>query len=265
MSENLPDEIAAAEAYEALHVSALFAEWAVPVLDAAGVEPGHRVLDVACGTGVLARTALSRVGPAGTVVGLDPGRGMLAVAERIAPSVDWQLGTAEALPFPDDSFDRVVSQFGLMFFVDRAGALHEMLRVLKPGGRLAVAVWDSLDNQPSYSLEVELLQRMIGQAGADALRAPFNLGDRGDLADLFESAGLGSPEITSHTGTGRFPNIRTMVEADLRGWLPIMGVDLTEDQIENVLAEAENVLAGFVEPNGDVVFDSPAHIVAYSP
>lgn len=213
MSENLQDEIAAAEAYEALHVSALFEEWTEPVLDAAEVEPGHRVLDVACGTGVLARAALSRVGPTGAVVGLDPAPGMLAVAGRIAPSVDWQLGTAEALPFPDASFDRVVSQFGLMFFVDRAGAA-------------------------------------------------FNLGDPGALTDLFESAGLESPEITSHTGTGRFPNIRTMVEADLRGWLPIMGVDLTEDQIESVLAEAENVLARFVETSGDVVFDSPAHIVA---
>ena len=106
-----------------------------------------------------------------------------------------------------------------------------------------------------------MLQRMIGQAGADALRAPFALGDSPALIALFETAGADSPRVDSLMGTGRFPSIRSMVEADLRGWLPIMGVDLTEEQIEEVLAESENVLAEFVQPDGTVVFDSPAIIV----
>lgn len=71
---------------------------------------------------------------------------MLAVARQLEPAVDWREGFAESLPFPDESFDAVVSQFGLMFFTDRRQALREMLRVLVPGGRLAVAVWDSLEN-----------------------------------------------------------------------------------------------------------------------
>ena len=91
MKDNvLHDQIAAARAYEELHVPALFQQWSVSVLDAARIEPGHRVLDVACGTGVLAREAWARVGPAGCVAGLDPDPGMLAVAEQLAPMVEWR-------------------------------------------------------------------------------------------------------------------------------------------------------------------------------
>jgi len=260
---DLHEQISAATAYETLHVPAIFAEWAEPVLNDARVGTGQNVLDVACGTGVLARAAFQRVGVAGTVAGLDPSPGMLAVAEEIKADVNWKRGTAESLPFAEASFDAVVSQFGLMFFADRAQAIREMIRVLVPSGRVAVAVWDSLENSPAYSLEVDLLQRLVGQPAADALRAPFVMGERAELAALFERSGIDSVEIATRTGTARFPSIRTMVEADLRGWLPVMGVELTEDQIERVLREAEGVLAGFVESSGQVVFDSPAHIVTW--
>src|SRR5262245_6199314 len=103
--------------------------------DAVRIRPGERVLDVACGTGVLARQAASRVGSEGSVAGVDPSPGMLAVAKRLAPAIAWRQGTAEALPFEDGSFDAVVSQFGMMFFADRGRAIREMLRVLIPGGR----------------------------------------------------------------------------------------------------------------------------------
>lgn len=257
----LQDQIAAAEAYEQLHVPALFQQWAGRVLDAIKVKSCDRVLDVACGTGVLAREAAARVGSNGSVAGLDPAPGMLSVAKRLAPSVEWRQGTAESLPFSDQVFDAVVSQFGLMFFADRSAALREMLRVLTPKGRLAVAVWDSLANSPPYPIEVSILERIAGQRAADALRAPFGLGDRAELMSLFESAGVVSPLVTTRVGTARFPSIRTMVEADLRGWLPVMGVMLEEEQIQNILAEAESALSRYVVADGQVVFDSPAHIV----
>ncbi len=165
--------------------------------------PGHRVLDVACGTGVLAREAAVQVGPKGSVAGIDPDPGMLAVAEQLAPTIEWRQGTAESLPYPDQSFDAVVSQFGLMFFTDRHQALREMLRVLTPGGTLAVAVWDALENSVAYPIELELLQRLAGQRAADALRAPFALGDPGELTarGSLTGASEATPQSVSRAGT----------------------------------------------------------------
>lgn len=257
----LQEQIDAANAYESLMVPALFGEWATKVADAAHIRPGQRVLDVACGTGVLGRELASRVGRAGIVAGLDPSPGMLEVAKQLAPAVEWRQGIAESLPFPDESFNAVVSQFGLMFFSDRRKALAEALRVLVPSGRLAVAVWDSLDNITAYAAEVALLERFAGQPAADALRAPFALGDRRDLAALLADAGVGSVEVLTYRGTARFSSVRVMVEADLRGWLPIMGVALTEDQVMRVLKEAEHALSPYVTNDGTVSFGTSAHVV----
>jgi SAM-dependent methyltransferase len=258
-----PEEaIAAASAYEELHVPALFEQWADRVLDAAQVRDGDRVLDVACGTGILAREAASRVGSDGCVAGVDPNPGMLVVAERLEPSVRWQESVAESLPYDHGSFDAVVSQFGLMFFTDRNAALREIKRVLVSGGRMAVAVWESLERSEAYPIEVELLERIAGSEAAEALRAPFVLGDPRELEKLFRSAGVGSVDVTTHRGTARFPSVRTMVEADLRGWLPVMGVVLPEGQIQRILEEAERALRRYVTADGTVEFQSPAHIVS---
>jgi SAM-dependent methyltransferase len=259
---DLQSQIAAAQAYEEFFVPALFGEWAGRVATVAGIQPGHHVLDIACGTGVLAREAASRVGPTGFVVGLDPNPGMLAVAARRAPRIEWRRGTAETLSDPDHRFDAVVSQFGLMFFTDRRQALVQMIRVLKPGGHLAVAVWASLDSAPAYAAEVELVERLAGPRAGEALRAPFALGDRRDLAQLVDGLGLSDVTIAAHPGTARFPSIRFMVEADLRGWLPLMGVALTEEQIQTILEQAERALAGYVTPAGTTVFELAANVVS---
>lgn len=256
-----PEAIAGARAYEELHVPALFEEWVDPVLDAAGIQPGSRVVDVACGTGVLARGARRRVGNGGKVVGVDPGPGMLAVAETIDPDIDWREGVAEELPLPDASFDAVVSQFGMMFFTDRHRAVREMLRVLDDRGRIAVAVWDSLEKHAAYAREVEILDELAGRDAGDALRAPFVLGNAEALGNVFEEAGVDHVRVDTRVGTARFPSIRTLVEADLRGWLPVMGVHLSEDEIHEILRAAEDRMSDLVTEEG-VVFDSPAHIVS---
>lgn len=257
-------EVGAATAYENLHVPAIFQQWAPRVVDAVRIGAGDRVLDVACGTGILAREAASFLDGDGFVAGLDAAPGMLAVANQLWPTIEWREGVAEALPYEAESFDAVISQFGLMFFQDRARALREMMRVLTPGGRLAVAVWESLEKSEAYPAEVALLESIAGQNAADALRAPFVLGDRNELTTLFRDAGVTSVEIATYHGTARFPSIRTMVEADLRGWLPVMGVNLTEEQIRRILNEAEQALSQYVTAEGKVEFDSPAHIVTGS-
>lgn len=258
---DLEGQIAAAEAYEDLFVPSLFGQWAGPVCDAAGLRSGDDVLDVGCGTGVLAREAAARVGPEGSVAGVDVDPGMLEVAARRAPDIEWRRGVASSLPYPDASFDAVVSQFSLMFFPDRAGAIREMLRVLRPGGRVAVAVWDRIENAPGYAAEVALLERAAGTEAADAVRAPFVLGDPDMLQRLFRDAGAASIELRTEERMARFPSVRTMVEADLRGWLPVMGVTLDEDRIQRILDEAEDALGDYRQEDGRAVFAVRAHIV----
>ena len=256
--------IDAATSYETLFLPALFRQWAPMVADAAKIKAGDRVLDVACGTGVLAREAAARARQSDRVSGLDPHAGMLAVARRLAPGIDWQGGTAEALPFPDRSFDVVVCQFGLMFFRDRDKAIREMLRVLVPAGRCAVAVWDAIESVPAFAALVALLDRVAGKAAGDALRAPFVLGDRLALAALFNRAGAASVDVRTHRGTARFPSTREFVEAELRGWLPVMGVSLTDLEIEHLLAEAETILSSYLTVAGALAFDISAHLVTFS-
>lgn len=254
-------ELEAANAYDALFVPALFGQWAAGLVDAAGIGVGYRVLDVACGTGVLARAAQARTGATGYVAGLDPAPGMLAVARAHQPGIDWRVGVAEALPFEDCSFDAVLSQFGLMFFTDRRRALGEMLRVVSKGGQLVVAVWDALANMPAYAGEVALLERLAGTQAAEAVRAPFVLGEPAQLAALFDSVGADPVVVTTRHGTARFPSIRTMVEADLRGWLPMLGVLLSEAQIARILREAEDALDAYRDPDGSASFPVSAHVV----
>lgn len=247
--------------YEEFFVPALFGQWTTHVADAANVRPGQRVLDVACGTGVLAREAARRVAPDGSVVGLDISPAMLSVAARISPQIEWREGNAQAIPFADQTFNAVVSQFGLMFFPDRPGALREMMRVLVPQGRLAVAVWDRLENIPAYSILVALLQHMVGRRAADALRTPFVLGDPERLQVIFAEAGI-EGKLVTHAGMARYPSVRSWVLTDVKGWFPLVDIVLDKAEYDGLLAEAEHALHAFVKPNGTVEFPISIHVVA---
>lgn len=249
----------AAEIYEQFFLPALFAQWGEPMMKAAQVGPGQQVLDVACGTGILARTAVSHVQPNGRIVGLDVNEGMLSVAQKQTSAVEWRPGQAEALPFEDGSFDAVVSQFGLMFFADRQQALAEMVRVLKRNGRLAVAVWDSLENTPGYAAVVALLARLFGTEVAEGLRSPYVLGDKTELAALFTQLPLANLQIETQPGTARFPSMADWMFTDIRGWTLADVID--DAQFELLLREAEAVLRPFCNPDGTVQFNAPAHIV----
>jgi ubiquinone/menaquinone biosynthesis C-methylase UbiE len=207
-------ETTAAERYEARLVPALMAAWAPRVLAAAGVQPGDRVLDVACGTGIVARIAADRVDATGRVVGLDLNPGMLAVARRLRPDLDWHQGDATCLPFLDASFDRVLCQFALMFFPDRLAALREMRRVLAPAGGVALATWDAIECSPPYARQAEIVARLAGSEAAAIVQSPFVLHDTVELRRLLDVAGFDSVNIATVQDAITYPTIDAFLEGE---------------------------------------------------
>jgi SAM-dependent methyltransferase len=252
----------AAEVYESCFVPAIFGPWAGPVADAAGIRPGDKVLDVGCGTGVLAREALRRAGQKGRVVGLDLNEGMLAVAARAEPEIEWRRGDAASLPFKDASFDVVVSQFALMYFPDRAACLRQMWRTLAPAGRLSVAVWAPLERAPGFRMLVDIAARQCGNEAASVLRAPFVLGDQTALARLFADGGIVGAEIALHAGSIRFPSVREFVRTEVKG-SPLAGM-ISDPAMETLAAECERALTAFVATSGEIIMPMDAHIVTAS-
>lgn len=252
----------AAEVYEKFFVPALFIDWPKQVLSNAEVHIGHRILDVACGTGILAREADTIVGSTGKVVGLDVNEGMLDVARTKSRSVSWRHGAAEALPFEDGTFDRVVSQFGLMFFEDREKAILEMVRVLKPEGRCCLAVWASLSETPGYLAVSRMLNDLFGPEVAKSIEAPYCLGDVDALKYLFSVSGALNVSVTTQPGKARFASIESWLYTDIKGWTLANVID--EEGYKTLQSEAPKYLSQFVQTNGAVEFDAPAHLVAFS-
>lgn len=250
----------AAEVYDDFFLPALFAAWVPRVVAIAALQPGQRVVDVACGTGVLAMEAALATSPGGQVVGVDLNPGMLAVARRKAPQISWLEAPAEALPLEAESFDAAVSQFGLMFFEDQHAAIAEMWRVVRPGGRLAIAVWDSLDNTPGYSAITALLARLFGDDVAALLESPYSLGDPNALRALITRAGVTDLEVQRMPGEACFTSIRSWMHSDVRGWT--LANELDDDQYERLVSEAEVELSRFVTADGSVRFAHPALIAS---
>ncbi len=245
----------AAEVYEDFFVPALFGQFAGPLLDAAGVSDGHTVLDVGCGTGIVARTAVDRVRPGGAVIGIDPNDGMLSVARRCSTNVDWRHGVAESLPLPDAHVDRTVSQFAAMFFEDPGTALNEILRVTRRGGRIAVATWAEVERSPGYAAMVLLLDEQVGTWAAEALLAPFTIGTEQALASMIGDIGRDVSVTTTH-GIARFASIDDWLHTEIRGWTLAGAID--DDAFDELLAVARERLAEFATPDGAVAFEAPA-------
>lgn len=246
---------AAAEVYESFFVPALFGQFTEAVLEHAGVGAGESILDVGCGTGIVARAARQRVGASGHVAAVDPNEGMLAVARRSEPSIGWRSGIAEALPFGEEVFDRTISQFAAMFFADLARALSEMVRVTTRGGTVTIATWSSLDRTPGYEAMVALIADELGEGAADALRAPFVLGEIDEIREMLTPIGS-DVRVDEIVGTARFGSIAGWVHTDVRGWTL---ADLVDDEGEaRLVGRARRELARFVSEDGSVAFPAPA-------
>jgi len=196
-----------AENYQRYFVPAIATPVSAGLLDTADLQSGERVLDVACGTGVIARLASERVGPSGSVTAIDVAPDMISVAKSTpvpgGSHIEWHVSDAASLPLADDSYDAVLCQMGLMFMEDRAAALSEMRRVVAPGGRVVVNTPGPI--QPAFVLMEQAIVEHISRELGGFVRAVFSMHDPDALAALLRTAGLHDASATQSTATFQLP------------------------------------------------------------
>ncbi len=260
MTETFSLSLEQAHAYEDLFVPALFAQWVPALLDAAEVTAGQRVLDVACGTGVVARRAVELVGPAGAVSGVDLNAAMIQVAKERGSGIDWRVGDAAALPYDDESFDSVVCQSALFFFPTPRQAVEEMARVVRTEGVVALQTYAGLDQQPAYGPFVALVARNAGDEARRLMGTYWSQGDLDGLTSLLGAAGLDPSAAHTTLGEVRFPSMDAFVHTEIQA-TPLAS-RIEPETYAAIVSEAREALADHEEPDGSVVLPIRACFVA---
>lgn len=256
----------ASENYEGYLVPSIFGPWAIDLVNLAAPQAGDRVLDVACGTGIVARLSAKYVAPGGKVTGLDINPRMVATARSLplvpGVSIEWMEGNAVAIPLPDAAFDLVLCQQGLQFFPDRLAALREMRRVLTSEGRLVLSVWRAIQYSPGFALLAEALERHVGPEAASTMRAPFSLADAEELRGLITKAGFRDVIISPAVKNLQFPSPEEFVRRYVSG-SPLAGpfAQVREDVRKTLLDEIRRSLRDRENVAG-VAFPIEAHLVA---
>jgi SAM-dependent methyltransferase len=257
------------ETYEARMVPAVFEPWGRRLVDAAGITQGERVLDIACGTGIVARLAAARVGVSGEVTGLDALAGMLEVARAVGqpadPAIDWVEADAQALPLPDASFDVVMCQQGLQFFPDKLRALEEARRVLAPDGRLALSVWRGIDHSPAVAALQTALEVHAPEV-AGFLPLAFSFANATDLHRLLAATGLTGLVVRAEVGGARFASVTDFLETYL-GATPVGGVvaALPDESRAALYEEVTDRVRDYVDDAGLLVVQETHIATATSP
>jgi ubiquinone/menaquinone biosynthesis C-methylase UbiE len=260
----------AAELYERYLVPAITSVWAADLVQRAALRSGEHVLDVACGTGIVARLAAEQVGVQGAVVGLDLNMAMLAVARTLPPpagaKITWTEASVLAMPFPDASFNVVLCQLGLQFFPDRPQALREMHRVLDPGSRVLLSVFGPIAHNPAPQALSEALERHLGPHASAIKRAEHDLDDPAELADLVAGAGFTEVSIDTTTQQIRFPSPREYVRVQFAATpLATLMRELSREQqatlAEAVIADVSGALQPYIGDDG-LVFPQECHTLS---
>ena len=251
--------IEAAECYEAEFVPAFFAQWAPILCAAAAVTAGQNVLDVGCGTGIVARTAADIVAPAGSVTGLDLNDAMLTVARRVRSDLHWRNGDACALPFDDQTFDVVLSQMALMFVPDRAAALREMGRVAKQGGTVGLLVPGELERQVAFAPFLDIAARHAGSEARSLMSTYFVCGSLDGLAALAEEAGLTVATARIVTGAYTAPSIDAAVANEVES-TPLRE-RISDEVYQQIRDDARQLFATYTTADGTLNAPFDANLV----
>jgi ubiquinone/menaquinone biosynthesis C-methylase UbiE len=244
-----------AEMYEQNMVPAIFTPFAKGLLACAQLRAGEQLLDVACGTGIVARLAWPQVAPSGRVVGVDVNAAMLDVARRAAErdqvSVEWKEGDAKSLPLADETFDVVLCQHGLQYFPERDVALAEMRRVLRRSGRLVLSVWRPIQYNPSHAVFAEVLERRVSAQAAATRRAPFALSDGDEIRSLVTGARFREVAVRLEARVVRFPSAEAMIRMMMAG-TPLAAAMAKADAatLQTVITEVTAGLEPYTDDQG---------------
>lgn len=272
-----PDEFKAGQRQDWNHVSAGWEQWwetleqgaahiSQHLLDLAQIAPGHQVLDIATGIGEPAVSAARRTGPHGRVVATDQAADMLAIARRRAAAegltnIEFLEGDGETLQLGDSSFDAVLCRWGLMFFPDPALALRSILAHLKPGGRLAAAVWSTPDKVPSISLPMNIVRSMLDLPPPDSgLPSPFCLADQERLEQLLQQAGFTDISIGPAPVTFVMPSAQAYTRFTLDVSAPLVKLleGLPAAQRDAVIAAITDKVAELATDGGRIELEGEA-------
>lgn len=259
----------APELYQRYLVPAVTAVWAADLVGRIGLRAGERVLDVACGTGVVAREAAQHVGASGRVAAIDLNAGMLDVGRRLEPPggapIDWHEGSALELPFAEGGFDVVLCQLGLQFFSEPLDALREMQRVLAANGRLGLSVFSAIEHTPAALALSDALDRHVGADASRAKRSEHSLADAAQLHGLVAGAGFREIRIATVTKTLRFPSVEEWVRIQLSA-TPLAsvlnGLDAARaETVANAVVAEVAAALGPYRIAGGLSFPQEAHVL----
>ena len=230
-------------AYEEYLVPGFFRPWAETLTALVSPAPGSDVLDVACGTGIVARTVSATVKNRVRVTGLDNNPEMLKHASTLSKSsgleINWQQGEADQIPFEDHRFDYLFCQQGLQFFPDPQQALKEMHRVLKPGGRLGLNIIRSIDYHIAFKILADELEKHVGETAGNMMRGPFPEWDQKTLRSMVEDAGFENLSLHIEIISMRFPSPEEFlrqeaVSSPLAGEMEALETDIRNQLIDNL-------------------------------
>lgn len=257
----------APELYQRYLVPAITSIWAADLVERAQLQPSETILDLACGTGVVARLAANRIA-GGRVVGLDLNDGMLAVA-RLQPTsgipIEWRQDSALSLPFADGSFDVILCQLGLQFFPDRQLALREMRRVLAAEGRIALSVYSAIERTPAASSFADALDRCLAPGASHIKRGEHIFPTANEVASLIAEAGFEHIETATVTKSITFPSVLDyvrfqLVATPMASLLADRNAADRDDAIAAIAAETQSRLDPDMVRDDRLSFPQEAHV-----
>jgi ubiquinone/menaquinone biosynthesis C-methylase UbiE len=257
----------APELYQRYLVPAITSKWAADLVDRAQPRPGENVLDIACGTGVVARLAAKMMAQ-GHVTGLDLNAGMLDVARTVpneGAEVAWIEGTALDLPFQANGFDLVLCQLGLQFFPDQRQALREMCRVLQHSGRTALSVYSRIERTPGANAFALALDRILGAPASKIKRGEHSLDNPDQLRNLLSDAGFAAIDLQTVVQQITFPSVLDYVRFQLLATpMAVLLKDRSETDrpavISSIATETACLSNALILHNGKFSFPQEAYV-----